>query len=92
MARLYLEQAGFDDVPAARVLASDPEWLLKIAAVVVLRNLVRLERSNVKDCAKTLVDIASGGVRADITGGTDDTDPLGVVIERLEAMGQAVAE
>lgn len=81
-ARLYLAQAGFDDVPAAHVLAVEPEWLLKIAGVLVLRNLPRMERASVKDCAKILVDIASGGVRAG-SGGESGGDAIALLREVL---------
>lgn len=81
VARSYLEQAGFDQVPDAHTIASEPEWLLKVAAVVVLRNLPKMIKSGVKDTAKILVDIASGGVRAGSTG-----DSLAGLDEKIAAL------
>lgn len=61
-----LRAAGFVDVPVGSVIASSPEWMLKLAAVLVLRNIDKLERSGVKDVVKSLIDIANGGTKSGI--------------------------
>jgi len=81
VARQLLIDAGFEEVPEAHVIASDPEWLLKVAAVVVLRNITKMMKSGIKDTAKILVDIASGGVRAGSSG-----DNLKGLDERIEKL------
>ena len=63
-----LRAAGFVDVPSGSVIASSPEWMLKLAGVLVLRNIDKLERTGVKDTVKSLIDIANGGVKSGAFG------------------------
>jgi len=75
-----LRAGGFSDVPDGYMLASSPEWLLKLAAVIALRNVLKLERSGVKDLCKLLVDIATGGTRAGVASEGGSVESM---IERL---------
>lgn len=80
--RSVLVDIGFADVPTASGIAADPQWLLRLAACVVIRNISRLEGTSPKDCAKVLVDIASAGARSGAAGdgGSDVVEAIRVLL------------
>jgi hypothetical protein len=66
-----LRAAGFNDVPSGVDIAQSTDWMLKLANVLILRNIDKLERSSVKDTAKVIVDV-QGAFHKTGVGGTDE--------------------
>ena len=75
-----LRAAGFGGVPSGVDIAQSTDWMLKLANVLILRNINKLERQALKDVVKIIVDVQNSFSKL---GGGNSDESFEVLIHRI---------